>query len=79
MARKEEDGKVKRSRIVAVRDPKTIEMLELRVGYVKHRSGKLCRQDIKRPDVLAFMRSYEAKGKLEARDRVRSIAEQICN
>jgi hypothetical protein len=25
------------------------------------------------------MRSYEAKGKLETRDRVRSIAEQICN
>jgi hypothetical protein len=27
--------KVKRGRIVAVRDPKTIEVLELRVGYVK--------------------------------------------
>src|SRR5882757_10458277 len=24
------------------------------------RFGKLCRQDIKRPDVLVFMRSYEA-------------------
>ena len=54
-------------------DPKTIEVLELRVGYVKARFGKLCRQDIKRPDVLAFMRSYEAEGKLETRDRVRSI------
>src|SRR6266481_8554252 len=41
---------VKRGRIVAVRDPKTIEVLELRVGYVKDRFGKLCRQDIKRPD-----------------------------
>ena len=71
--------KVKRGRIVAVRDPKTIEVLELRVGYVKNRFGKLLRQDIKRPDVLAFMRSYEAKGKLETRDRVRSIGEQICN
>jgi hypothetical protein len=71
--------KVKRGRIVAVRDPKTIEVLELRVGYVKDRFGKLCRQDIKRPDVLAFMRSYEAEGKLETRDRVRSIGEQICN
>ena len=46
-----------------MRDPKTIEVLELRVGYVKDRFGKLLRQDIKRPDVLAFMRSYEAKGK----------------
>src|SRR5205085_12676608 len=71
--------KVKRGRIVAVRDPKTIEVLELRVGYVKDRFGKLCRQDIKRPDVLAFMRSYEAEGKLETRDRVRSIGEQICD
>jgi Arm domain-containing DNA-binding protein len=51
--------KVKRGRIVAVRDPKTIEVLELRVGYVKARFGKLCRQDIKRPDVLAFMRFGE--------------------
>jgi len=71
--------KVKRGRIVAVRDPKTIEVLELRVGYVKARFGKLCRQDIKRPEVLAFMRSYEADGKLETRDRVRSIGEQICD
>ena len=71
--------KVKRGRIVAVRDPKTIEVLELRVGYVKDRFGKLCRQDIKRPDVLAFMRSSEAEGKLETRDRVRSIGEQVCS
>jgi hypothetical protein len=34
--------KVKRGRIVAVRDPKIIEVLELRVGYVKDRFGKLC-------------------------------------
>jgi hypothetical protein len=52
------------AKIVGVRDPKTIEVLELRVGYVKDRFGKLCRQDIKRPDVLAFMRPYEAEGKL---------------
>ena len=71
--------KVKRGRIVAVRDPKTIEVLELRVGYVKARFGKLCRHDIKRPDLLDFMPSYEAEGKLETRDRVRSIGEQICD
>jgi hypothetical protein len=57
--------KVKRGRIVAVRDPKTIEVLMLRVGYVRDRFGKLLRQDIKRPDVLAFMRFYEAEGKLK--------------
>ncbi|WP_407158220.1 phage integrase central domain-containing protein [Bradyrhizobium sp. STM 3557] len=71
--------RVKRGRIVAVRDPKTIEVLELRVGYIKNRFGKLCRQGIKRPDVLALMRSYEAEGKLETRDRVRSIGEQVCD
>lgn len=65
--------KIKRGRIVAVRDTKTIAVLELRVGYVKARFGKLSRLDIKRPDVLAFMRSYETEGKLETRDRVRSI------
>ncbi|UGY28405.1 hypothetical protein HU675_0017490 [Bradyrhizobium septentrionale] len=31
--------KVKRGRIVAVRYPKTIEVLELRVGYIKGRFG----------------------------------------
>ncbi|WP_245473703.1 hypothetical protein [Bradyrhizobium zhanjiangense] len=66
--------KVKRGRIVAVRDPKTILVLEIRVGYVENRFGKLCRQDIKRPDVLAFVRSYEAEGKLETRDRVAASA-----
>ena len=76
----EEEGGVSQTRQDRpVRDPKTIEVLELRVGYVKDRFGKLHRQDIKRPDVLAFMRSYEAEGKLETRDRVRSIGEQICN
>ena len=49
VAREEEGGKVKRGRIVAVRDPKTIEVLELRVGYLKDRFGKLHRQNIKRP------------------------------
>ena len=42
-----------------MRAPKTIEVLELRVGYVKNCFGKLHRKDIKRPDVLAFIRSYE--------------------
>jgi len=80
VAREEEGGKSQtRQESSRWRDPKTIEVLELRVGYVKDRFGKLHRQDIKRPDVLAFMRSYEAEGKLETRDRVRSIGEQICN
>jgi len=40
----------------------------------RNRFGKLHRQDIKRPDVLAFMRSTQrSRGKLETRDRVRSL------
>src|SRR5260221_8280644 len=39
--------KVKRGRIVAVRDPKTIEVLELRVGYVKDRFGLSHHEEIK--------------------------------
>jgi hypothetical protein len=54
---------VKLGRIVAVRDPKTIEVLELRVGYAKDRFGELCRQDIKRPDVLAFHAFIRSRGK----------------
>ncbi len=42
VARKEEGEKVKRGRIVAVRAPKTIEVLELRVGYVKDRFVSAC-------------------------------------
>jgi integrase len=79
VAREEEGGESQTRQDRCGARPKTIEVLELRVGYVKNRFGKLRRQDIKRPDVLAFMRSYEAEGKLETRDRVRSIGEQICN
>jgi hypothetical protein len=41
---KKKAEKVKRGRIVAERNPKTIDVLELRVGYVKDRFGKLLRQ-----------------------------------
>jgi hypothetical protein len=39
--------KVKRGRIVAVRYPKTIEVLELRVGYIKGRFGLSRHEEIK--------------------------------
>ena len=57
--------KVKRGRIVAVRDPKTIEVLELRVGYVKDRFGKLLQaghQASGRARVHAFIRSRGKAG-----------------
>jgi hypothetical protein len=59
--------KVKRGRIVAVRDPKTIKVLELRVGYIKDRFGKLYRLDIKRPCFHAFIRSRGKAGNPQPR------------
>ena len=39
------------------------------------RFGKLDRKDIKRPDVVAYLRSMTT---LETRDRIRSIGEHVC-
>jgi hypothetical protein len=47
VAREEEVEKVKRGTIVAVRYPKTIEVLELRVGYIKGRFGLSHHEEIK--------------------------------
>ncbi|OKO77872.1 integrase arm-type DNA-binding domain-containing protein [Bradyrhizobium sp. AS23.2] len=71
--------KIKRGRLVTVRSPETIALLERWAGYLKDRFGKLYRQDIKRPDVLAFFRAMQAEGRLETRDRVHSIGEQVCD
>lgn len=54
--------KIKRGRLVTVRSPETIALLERWAGYLKDRFGKLFRQDIKRPDVLAFFRAMQAEG-----------------
>lgn len=62
-----------------MRSPETIALLERWAGYLKDRFGKLYRQDIKRPDVLAFFRAMQAEGRLETRDRVHSIGEQVCD
>jgi hypothetical protein len=71
--------KIKRGRLVTVRSPETIALLERWAGYLKDRFGKCYRKDIKRPDVLAFFRSIQATGRLETRDRVYSIGEQVCD
>jgi integrase len=52
--------KVKRGRIVAVRDAKTIEVLELRVGYGKDRFSKLSRQDTEPRDVTRVFKLISA-------------------
>ncbi|GLR89743.1 tyrosine-type recombinase/integrase [Bradyrhizobium iriomotense] len=71
--------KIKRGRLVTVRSPQTIALLERWAGYLKSRFGKLYRQDITRSDVLAFFRAMQSEGRLETRDRVHSIGEQVCD
>ena len=71
--------KIKRGRLVTVRSSQTIALLERWSGYLKDRFGSLHRPDIKRPDVLAFFRTMQAEGRLETRDRVHSIGEQVCD
>ncbi|MEY9395671.1 hypothetical protein ABIF66_006350 [Bradyrhizobium japonicum] len=71
--------KIKRGRLVAVRSPETIAPLERWAGYLKRRSGRLSRQDIRRPDVLAIFWAMQAEGRLATRDRVHSIGEHVCD
>ena len=67
--------KIKRGKIVTVRSPRTVALHELWAGYLKVRFGKLDRKDIKRPDVVAYLRSMTT---LETRDRIRGIGEDVC-
>jgi integrase len=71
--------KIRRGKLVIVRSAETNALHERWAGYLKDRFGKLYRKDIKRPDVLAFFRSMQAEGRLETRDRVRNIGEQVCD
>jgi integrase len=48
------------------------------VGYLKDEFGKCMVKDIKRGDVVIFLRKFEDQDKLETRDRVRSTGEYIC-
>ena len=47
------------------------------VGYLKDEFGTKALADIKRSDVVLYLREYESKGTLESRDRVRSVGEKI--
>jgi integrase len=62
-----------------LRSTTTNDLHERWAGYLKKRFGKLYRNDIKRPDALNFFRSMQDEGKLETRDRVRNIGEQVCD
>jgi len=70
--------KVKRGKIVAVRDPKTVEVLELRVGYVKLASAS-CAGRTSNVRMCSRSCAHMKPRKAGNRDRVRSIGEQICN
>lgn len=71
--------KIRRGRLITVRSPETLALLERWASYLKDRFGKLYRHDIKRPDALVFFRGIQAEGRLETRDRVHSIGEQVCD
>ena len=47
------------------------------VDYLKDEYGNKALADIKRSDVVTFLREYEGEGTLETRDRVRSAGEKI--
>ena len=59
-------------------DDKTMAGKERNVGYLKDEFGGLLIPDVKRADVLLYLKKVEQSGKLETRDRVRSTGEQIC-
>ena len=58
---------------------KTLSGKTNRIKLLKARFGKLALNEIAREDVLAFLRTFEATGNLETRDRVRSNGESIFN
>lgn len=56
---------------------RTITSKERFIGYLKQEFGKRRLPDIKRADVLLFLKTFEATGTLETRDRVRSVGEEV--
>lgn len=58
---------------------KTLDGNARHIRTLKARYAKTIIEDIKRADVLAFLRTFEIKKKLETRDRVRAIGEKVCS
>jgi Arm DNA-binding domain len=59
-------------------DERTMAGKERYVGYLKTEFGSRLIPEIKRPDVIDYLKKFEQTGKLETRDRVRSVGEHIC-
>ncbi|MFL5239655.1 MAG: tyrosine-type recombinase/integrase [Rhizomicrobium sp.] len=60
-------------------DDRTMAGKERYVGYLKTEFGSRLIPAIKRPDVIDYLKEFEQTGKLETRDRVRSVGEHICS
>lgn len=56
---------------------KTLAGKQRFVSYLKEQFGTKALADIKRSDVVVYLREYESEGTLESRDRVRSVGEKI--
>jgi integrase len=56
---------------------KTLVGKQRYVDYLKDEFGAAALADIKRSDVVMYLREYESEGALESRDRVRSVGEKI--
>jgi integrase len=58
-------------------DEKTMAGKQRFVDYLKAEFGKRTLAEIKRSDVVRYLREFESEGTLETRDRVRSAGEKI--
>ena len=58
-------------------DDKTLVGKQRFVDYLKDEFGTRAMVEIKRSDVIIYLRDYETEGTLETRDRVRSAGEKI--
>lgn len=63
----------------AGRATKTLEIRTKYVSDLKTKFGNLPTPEIRRSAVLDFLRTFEANGRLETRDRMRIMGEKICN
>jgi hypothetical protein len=57
---------------------KTLDQKQRSVSYLKDEFGKCQVSKIMRPDVVLFLREFEADGMFETRDRARAAGEHIC-
>ncbi len=80
LAQEKKTEKIKRGRACYVlRSANTNKLHALWAGYLKDRFGKALPQGHQTPGRAGQLSSMQTEGKLETRDRVRSIGEQVCD